>query len=172
MRKHKLSFTAALVACGILAVLALSACGGNPAGPDQPGPPPTPMPTPPPPTATTLTDIVITPVSGSTVPYSERSTETRMSVTGQYTIGPADIAPDYSIAAYVSVDGVNTVGGSSTTGGLTELSGEFSSKPIHWDRGVSQTNFVIVRLDKLPQGRGGDLVFVKQVAVPWVFKFE
>ena len=33
---------AALVACGILIVLALSACGGGtPAGPDQPGPPPT-----------------------------------------------------------------------------------------------------------------------------------
>ena len=162
--------TAASMACGILAVLAL-ACGGGPKGPTdpgQPGPPPTTMP---PPVETTLTDISITPASGSTIPFSQGS-GARIGVSGKYTVGPNDIAPAYIVGAYTASDPAHPGGGSQGQV-YTATSGAFSTSVFRPrpegvpDGFTAQTHFMVVRLVKL-QGE----VAIKEVVIPWEFTFQ
>ena len=168
MRFSMKKFARAFMA--LVLVFPISFCGGSttPTNPNQGGPTP---PTPPPPAETSITNVDISPASCSTIPFSQGS-GARIGVSGQYTVSAADTAPIYTVSAFVSADGVHIAGGS--TGPIYyATSGTFSSTPfLPADHNLSQTRFVIVQLNKFPQGMSGSRVTIKEVVTPWVFNFE
>jgi hypothetical protein len=160
----------------VLAVLALAgpgvliACGGSPTI-ATPTPTPTPKEAPPPeePSATTLTNIAVTPACGSTVSISPY--DRPVTVSGWYTIGPADKADTYVVTALYSVDGVNVSGGSATEAPYTELSGPFTTKPL---RAIGDTatesHFLVMRIYK--RLNGADPVQILEARTECKFRFK
>jgi hypothetical protein len=87
-----------------------------------------------------------------------------------------DTTPNIFIGAFVSVDGKTPIGGS-LGGFYSAWSGTFD-KSVFLDatasQGISETHFVIVRLSEFPNGKNkkSEPVIIKEVAIPWEFKFK
>jgi hypothetical protein len=152
-----------------LAALVLMACGSG--SPTNPTPTPTPKEAPAPeqPTATTLTDITVAPECGSVVSISPF--DRPVTVSGRYTIGPADKADTYVVTAQYSVDGASVIGGSATEVPYTELNGPFVSKPLRaLEDTATETNFLVMRLFK--RSSGGDPFQILEARTECKFRFR
>lgn len=107
----------------------------------------------------------ITPAEGSTIPFCNSSSGSAVRVALQCSI-PSSVTQGYC-AAYLSTDGVTTVGGSAS--GTISPPGLYAavSTPIPFDQRIPQTRFIIGRL----QGTASDQVLAQTVR-PWIINFS
>jgi hypothetical protein len=141
-------------------------CGSGGYGPT--GPTPTPTPIPPPNTRI----IRISPESGSTVNYNFNL---NIAVDASYYYS-GTYAGKVVVAAYLATDERNVIPESFNAKSGPDMSGMFTlhpNLPDSYKSSISQTTFVIVRLEHWPTvDNGPDKVILASESRPWILNFR